>query len=179
MTQYPTFRSPRQQRGVALLVVLMLLLVMTLLGLASLRGSIMEERMSANLFDRGLMFQAAEAALRQGEDFAGTTRPSQYDAACTNGLCTAPSTTADVTFVNRWLLPNPPYKVAATVTSGALTVTPGYFIEFMGTAPNWPGCDRENPIQAGCLGPRYRVTARATAAGRSQVILQSSFTSPE
>ena len=68
MTQYPTFRSPRRQRGVALLVVLMLLLIMTLLGLASLRGSIMEERMSANLFDRSLMFQAAESALRQGED---------------------------------------------------------------------------------------------------------------
>jgi type IV pilus assembly protein PilX len=179
MTHYPTLRSPRKQRGVALLVVLMLLLIMTLLGLASLRGSIMEERMSANLFDRGLMFQAAEAALRQGEDFAATTKPAQYDAACTNGLCTAPSTTADVTLVNRWLLPNPPYKAASTVSSGTLTVTPGYFIEFMGSAPNWPGCDRENPIQAGCLGPRYRVTARATAAGRSQVILQSSFTSPE
>ena len=37
----------------------------------------------------------------------------------------------------------------------------------------------EIPVQAGCLGPRYRVTARATADGRSQVILQSSFTSPE
>lgn len=179
MSQSPTLRMPRQQRGVALLVVLMLLLIMTLLGLASLRGSIMEERMSANLFDRGLMFQAAEAALRQGEDFAATTKPSQYSAACTNGLCTAPPTSADVTFVNRWLLPNPPYKAATTVTSGTLTVTPGYFIEFMGSAPNWPGCDRENPIQAGCLGPRYRVTARATADGRAHVILQSSFTSPE
>lgn len=179
MTHFPATPLPRRQRGVALLVVLMLLLVMTLLGLASLRGSIMEERMSANLFDRSLMFQAAESALRQGEDFAATTTPGQYTAACTNGLCTAPSTTADVTFTNRWLLDNPPYKATSTVTSGTLSVTPGYFIEYMGSAPNWPGCDRENPVQAGCLGPRYRVTARATAPGRSQVILQSSFTSPE
>ena len=179
MTRSPIIRLPRQQRGVALLVVLMLLLIMTLLGLASLRGSIMEERMSANLFDRGLMFQAAEAALRQGEDFAGTTKPSQYSADCTNGLCTAPVTAENAALVNRWLLDNPPYKAANTVTSGSLSVTPGYFIEFMGSAPNWPGCDRENPVQAGCLGPRYRVTARATAAGCSQVILQSSFTSPE
>jgi len=179
MSRPHAIAMPHRQRGVALLVVLMLLLVMTLLGLASLRGSIMEERMSANLFDRSLMFQAAEAALREGEDFAANTKPGQYTAACTNGLCTAPTTTADVTFVNRWLLDNPPYKTTTAVTSGSLVVTPGYFIEYMGSAPNWPGCDRENPIQAGCLGPRYRVTARATAPGRSQVILQSSFTSPE
>ena len=172
-------RAPRAQRGAALLVVLMLLLIMTLLGLASLRGALMEERMSANLFDRGLMFQAAESALRQGEDKAATTKSSQYTAACTAGLCSAPVTSADVTFVNRWLLPSPPYVNASTVTADNLSVTPGYFIEFMGTAPNWPGCDREIPVQAGCLGPRYRVTAQAVGAGRSQVILQSTFTSPE
>ena len=90
-----------------------------------------------------------------------------------------PVTTEDVTFVNRWLLDNPPYKATTAVTSGSLSVTPGYFIEYMGSAPNWPGCDRENPIQAGCLGPRYRVTARATADGRAEVLLQSSYTSPE
>ena len=43
----PSFQH--RQRGVALIVVLILLLIMTLLGLASLRGTIMEERMSSNL----------------------------------------------------------------------------------------------------------------------------------
>ena len=69
MTPGPV-HGPRAQRGVALAVVLILLLVMMLLGLASLRGTLMEERMSANQLDRSLSFQAAEAALRKGEEVA-------------------------------------------------------------------------------------------------------------
>jgi type IV pilus assembly protein PilX len=56
------------QRGASLLVVLILLLVMTLLGLAVLRGTLLEERMSANMYDRSLAFQQAESALREAED---------------------------------------------------------------------------------------------------------------
>lgn len=173
-------RIPAKQRGVALLVVLMLLLIMTLLGLASLRGALMEERMSANLFDRSLMFQAAEAALREGETKAGGTKSSQYTDNCGGvGLCAEPNPTDADTYVDRWLQASPPYVNASAVTSGSLSVTPGYFIEYMGTAPNWAGCDREIPVQPGCMGPRYRVTARASVAGRSEVLLQSSYTSPE
>ena len=36
------------QSGAALIVVLMMLVVITLLGLASMRGAIMQERMAAN-----------------------------------------------------------------------------------------------------------------------------------
>ena len=61
MTAFPA--SPVRQRGASLVVVLILLLVMTLLGLAVLRGTLLEERMSANLLDRSQNFQAAEAAL--------------------------------------------------------------------------------------------------------------------
>src|SRR3546814_12700111 len=67
-------RSAAQQRGVALVIVLILLLVMTLLGLASMRGTLLEERMSGNLFDRSLAFQAAEAALRPGEALGRSER---------------------------------------------------------------------------------------------------------
>ena len=67
--------AARQQRGVALIVVLILLLIMTLLGLASLRGTLMEERMTSSLYDRSLSFQAAEAALRQGEELAAISTP--------------------------------------------------------------------------------------------------------
>ncbi|MFT4178467.1 MAG: PilX N-terminal domain-containing pilus assembly protein [Thermomonas sp.] len=59
--------SVRHQSGVSLLVVLLLLVMMTLLGLAVLRGSLLEERMSANMYDRSLAFQQAESALREAE----------------------------------------------------------------------------------------------------------------
>lgn len=56
-----------KQTGISLIVVLLLLLVMTLLGLAVLRSTLMEERMSANMYDRSLAFQATEGALREAE----------------------------------------------------------------------------------------------------------------
>lgn len=175
------------QQGMALLVVLMLLLITTILGLASMRGALLEERMSGNLYDRSLMFQAAEAALREGEALAAERRIADYTDTCTDGLCTAPvpncagtgnNMTCTAT-VDRWTVASPPYVTAAAVQSGDLSVTPEYFIEFMGLFPNWVGCDRAEPVPVGCLGPRYRVTARARAPGRAEVLLQSSYTSPE
>ena len=54
----------RHQQGVSLLMVLILLVVMSILGVAVLRSSAMQERMSANLRDRNDALQAAEAGLR-------------------------------------------------------------------------------------------------------------------
>ena len=64
-------RAPRyaHQRGATtLMMVLILLLVVTLIGLASLRGTLMEEHMSSSVRDRGLAFQAAEAAVPGSQD---------------------------------------------------------------------------------------------------------------
>lgn len=58
---------PERQSGISLLAVMLLLIIMTLTGLAMLRSSLLEERMSANLYDRSLAFQQAESALREAE----------------------------------------------------------------------------------------------------------------
>ena len=81
-----------RQSGASLIVVLILLLVMTLLGLAVLGNTLLEERMSANMFDRSLGFQAAESALREGEALvaAGPTVPGT---GCTAGVCATPVAT--------------------------------------------------------------------------------------
>jgi len=54
-----------QQSGVVLVVSLLILLVLTLLGISSLDGSIMEEKMAANTQTANTTFQAAESAIRQ------------------------------------------------------------------------------------------------------------------
>lgn len=181
MNTTPSFLPPRpaRQRGVALLVVLILLLVMTLLGLASLRGSLMEERMSAGLYDRGLGFQASEAALREAEALlaaGGLVFPAN---GCLAGLC---ARRVDLTGADtaRWLDPATPWR-NSTVNLGvdsdgdgtAIATTPQFIVEAMGEAPNWPGCDREMPIHPSCMSPRFRITARSNAANRAQVVLQS------
>lgn len=91
-------------RGASLLVVMLLLIILTILGLTALQVATTEERMSGNSRDRGLAFQAAEAALRDAEfdircqkydgTAATTTRGfgcisgmTGADASCTDGLC--------------------------------------------------------------------------------------------
>jgi type IV pilus assembly protein PilX len=90
----PAFaRRAAPRRGGALIVVLLLLVTM-LIATTSLRTANVEERMAANQRDRQAAFQAAEAALRDGEQTIATSaapfrplRPGQFTAACTNGLC--------------------------------------------------------------------------------------------
>lgn len=174
---------PLHQQGAALVIALILLAVMTLLGLASLRGTLMDERMSAGLFDRGLAFQSAEAGLREAEERVRpgglTFPPSGCNTSGANaGLCAQIDRTSNPTAPERWDDPTAywhpttfdPYSLAAP-----LEVQPGYFIELMGPAANWPGCDQEVPMHPNCMTPRYRITSRSAADGRSQVILQTNY----
>ncbi len=65
----PTLQTipPGRQRGVVLVVGLLLLLVMTVLGVTTIKSTILEEKMAGNFRDHDLAFQAAESALRDGE----------------------------------------------------------------------------------------------------------------
>lgn len=173
-------KAPSGERGAALIVVLILLMVMTLLGIASLRGTLMEERMAANMYDRSLGFQAAEAAMRVAETRLlqpGTLAafPTAADT-CANGLCSQPVPAenklerADDPNFNGW------FSVpAGQLGLGDIAGTPQYFVEQMGEAPGWALCDREIPRHPNCMRPRYRITARSTGDGRANVILQTSF----
>lgn len=55
------------QSGSALLISLVFLLLLTMIGLASIQDSTLQERMAGNERNRNLAFQSAEAALRAGE----------------------------------------------------------------------------------------------------------------
>lgn len=56
-----------REKGAALVVSLILLLIMTIIGVTSLRTTTLEEKMAGNMRDKSLAFQAAEAALRDAE----------------------------------------------------------------------------------------------------------------
>jgi type IV pilus assembly protein PilX len=60
--------APRQG-GAALTIGLILLVLLTLLGVTALRTTGLEERMAGHTRDRLMAFQAAEAALREGEAY--------------------------------------------------------------------------------------------------------------
>lgn len=59
--------SKKSERGAVLLVSLIMLLLLTIIGVAAMRDTNLQERMAGNMRDRNLAFQAAEAGLRFAE----------------------------------------------------------------------------------------------------------------
>ncbi len=59
--------NPGRQRGAALFIGLMFLLLATLIGLTSSQVSVMQERMAGNVTDYNVAFQRAERTLREIE----------------------------------------------------------------------------------------------------------------
>jgi type IV pilus assembly protein PilX len=169
------------ERGVALVVALVLLVVATLIGLAGIRGTSLQEGMSANMYDRSLAFQRAEAALRDAE----RAITANWEIAILGGQDCSPTSATlcqGIPPLNAtWTTVGVSYDVNDARTPG----TPQYFIQFMGTgnAENVLGLDAN--ADYGNYGNSYppdnvafyRVTARSSAptdAGdRSIVMLQS------
>lgn len=178
-----SFRAPGQ-RGVALVVVLILLVVMTLLALAAMRGSILQERMSANEYDRSMGFQAAEAALREAEVIA-KDKPKPTGAGCTDGVCSTP----EPTDAPRWELDDAAWNaiskevsVWAPNAAEPLAGKPRFIIELMATDAKSANCTTSGDVSpdAACSETeyRYRITARSRAQGRADVILQTMYAAP-
>lgn len=61
--------SIRKQSGAVLLVCLVMLLILTMIGVASMSNSTLQERMAGGVRDYNVAFQAAEASLRAGEAY--------------------------------------------------------------------------------------------------------------
>ena len=81
---------PGQQRGAALIVALVILVILTSMGVAGMRTANLEEQFSGNVRDRSRAFGAAEAALRGGEDWLdhfGDTHHGQRPSTCTSAPC--------------------------------------------------------------------------------------------
>ena len=64
------FTLPKKQNGIVLIVAMIMLVIMSILGISSVRNIALEERMSAASHDRSIALQAAEAALMAGEQDA-------------------------------------------------------------------------------------------------------------
>jgi len=60
--------SKTSQSGVVLVISLIMLLLLTLIGITSVQVTSLEEKMAGNIRSQNLAFQAAESALRAGED---------------------------------------------------------------------------------------------------------------
>lgn len=194
----------RTQRGATLLVALVMLIVMTLLGLASIRGTSMQEKMGANMYDRSLAFQAVESALREAEASITVTTtvtnsnglyclPGGTPPLCAVAAPTPPSggggseesTPVAPAYVERWNDSTTQWRQATTWwgqidtamkarLSDNSNTPPEFIIEYVGDFEDGTGCSRRGSTS--CRGPRYRITARMPPVeGRPNVALQTTY----
>jgi type IV pilus assembly protein PilX len=177
-------QSSRKQRGAILVVALIFMVVMTMLILASIRGTVMQERMASNLYDRSLAFQATEAALREAERYVTVSPPKPTAAGCSAGDCNTPVAGAAPVWKteSNWTGAHSATDGHGhTIQVGSLPVPPQFLIELL--ADDMPevnicastAIDPDAPCFAGPEGLRYRITARSGESGRAVVILQSVF----
>jgi type IV pilus assembly protein PilX len=177
------------QRGAALAVSLILLVVVALLGLTAMRGTVMQQKMAANAYDREVAFQSAEAAMRVAAA-ALATNPTYVARNC--------QTSGTVCRGNPFTDPTLPAGSIHDVTAGSglstatfdagklAAMQPQYVIESMGNYTN-PDTDvgfgdTANSRNYGVPGPTsmalyYRITARsgdpAKVGDRAVVTLQA------
>jgi len=174
------------QRGVALVVAMILLLVATLIGLAASRDTVLQERMSSNSYDRSLAFQRSESALRAAE--AAITSDAAIAVLggvdCSIAACPIVPANAFTGTSAIWRDVPATFDINNTMTAGI----PQYHIALMGIGPAAGGGMDENAAANEGIEPPlsnlafYRVTARSgdptTLGGRSIVVLQTTVKRP-
>jgi type IV pilus assembly protein PilX len=58
-----------KQQGAVLFISLIILVLLTILGLSSMKGTVLQEKMTGNFKNKSKSFQATETALRAGENW--------------------------------------------------------------------------------------------------------------
>jgi type IV pilus assembly protein PilX len=180
-----------RQRGVALLVALILLAVIILVGLGAIGTTILQNKATANQYDRQVAFQAAEAALRQAQiaitsATASQAAPAGFEDCSANATplnnCLAdPFADANVTAAQIASVPKSAFSSALAASA------PQYVVQYMGQFKAPPQGVRQigggpagyGTTPPGAMSDYYRITARSgnpsDVKGRAVVTLQSVF----
>jgi type IV pilus assembly protein PilX len=166
--------SPRQQHGAVLIISLIMLLVLTLLGVTSMRTSILEEKMAGNLRDKNLSFQAAESALRDGEDLLQTlVATSSFDG--TSGRLSASDNDPDFFAYSTW---SDSSSIAYSGTMDGVATQPRYIVKFIKQVVSDTGSLKVGGYGDGGTNTvnNFRVTARGTGKTDSSAsVLQAYY----
>lgn len=84
-------RPMNDQRGAVLLVSLIMLVILTLVGIASIKGLTINQKMASNFREHDVVFQAAESALLKGErsaaDYNASFNVLHFQASCSGNNC--------------------------------------------------------------------------------------------
>lgn len=170
----------RQQRGTALVIAMLFLVILGMLGITTMTATTLEERMAGNVRDRDIAMQAAEAVLRDAErDLTNTNaafrvvKANSFLASCAGGLCLQPGGPLPTPFTDV------PLGNLTDVTKSAFygqftgeipiqgpVQQPRYMIELLGVEP------AQLPAPpVGSTVKNFRVTARGVGKNPNTVVL--------
>lgn len=177
------------QRGAVLITGLIFLVVLTLLGTTALQGTVLEEKMAGNLRDETLAFQAAEAALRSGEQFLEQVTLPEFNGE--NGLyhyaCSSVSDAEDEDADEPLVCPPTPDPVTgmnwnaddsieADVAMEGVASQPRYFIEQLPSVPLMGDGGSAQQSGASLNASMFRIVAQGTGGTEAAtVLLQSTY----
>jgi type IV pilus assembly protein PilX len=166
MSRQP-FSSRASQRASVLITTMILLMMLTVLGLAMMSLSTTQTRIATNSADAQAAYQTAEGALNQAAaNLQAANYPLASFIANTNGLYTFDSASAPWWTTVSWS--NASGAIQCTAC-GASTKA-AYIIEYL-PAVNIPGSPTPQRV--------YRITARALGiSGSSPVMLQATVLTP-
>lgn len=174
MSSWYSCLPPRNhQRGVVLIVALLLLVLMALVTFSTYNGTVLEERMAGNASNRNQAFQAAEMTLRGAErvldpNWASADLPCTPPTGSAGYFATEESPTTPGMQDSAWWSANLTNSADGSVLPGWSAVSGvtqiRYAIENLGIK-NVP-----TPM------PVYRITVRAVGdGGRTVVVLESNY----
>ncbi|WP_019531163.1 pilus assembly PilX family protein [Dasania marina] len=191
-----------RQSGSVLLFSLMILFILSLVGVASMDNVTLNERMASNYREHDFVFQAAEAALAEGENAAsnytlafnaadiqtGCSGASCFTSTCANGFCFNGSYPSGGVCTETQLA-TPLWLQSVTWTTAGraresianfptLPTKPKYIIEFVCYVVADPnaGTPTAAPTYDSSWAKMYRITAYAEGpTGGSRAMVQSTF----
>lgn len=183
--------ASQRERGVALVMALIFLLILTLIGVTAMSTTALEERMAGNLQDKNAAFQAAESALVAGENWA---RPlgamPVFDSAVTDDGLHLPSTSGIPVWDQSTGVWSGTDVVDYTELPGSAALPSGQFLNHVNKQPKYliedlgPVRDPLKSLKLGTPSPStrnlFRITARGTggtdqAVATVQSVFEKSF----
>jgi type IV pilus assembly protein PilX len=125
----------KRQSGVALVVSLLILLILTMIGVSGMQTTGMQEKMASNTKDRSQAFQAAESGVRDAEGYLETiVTTGAFDG--TGGLFPEAQAEPDLFDGTTWT--NNAKSVQASTVAGSVD-PPRYFIRQFATVSGIEG----------------------------------------
>ncbi|MFW6092458.1 MAG: pilus assembly PilX family protein [Pseudomonadota bacterium] len=168
-----------RSRGMALFISLVLLLILTIIGVSAVQTTSLETRMARNEHDTLLAFQAAESALRDGEEFLeSVVTTAIFTDDGSDGLWTI----AELGQTERWRDPNVwegNTSVVAPTEVGVVAEQPRYLVEHVASVLREENAYQLNDPYGGSATDRveiFRITARGVGGSENaRVYLQTTY----